>query len=1031
MAASPTPLRIAAVLFVVLPFVLTAEPIHVSGRVQIPAETVQGVSGALVELLPQAGEAPIATTKTDAAGFFELAVPESGCFRVRMRAAGYLTVENPFLPLVGDTDLPRVPAFSASDPRVQGIVGQTFDGWVFGAQASPAVPPPQSGFRLVRGNVSNFKDAPAPGSLVWSDGSPAIPCAKAGAKGAFEIRLPASGAARLRAAAAGYLPSEPREPSPPGAKPISLKLEPAGSISGRVVDEAGRPLARVRVEALPDPSSTGEPSRESAAWSRSDGRFRLSALVPGRLYRLTIAEDGFAPASVPVDALPSDRPPVPVRIVLERGASMFGKVINPEGQPVQGAELALTLSEIAMINQGLSRSSAPLAKATSDSKGAFALSHLSPGHFHLRVERKGFVTLSRPDVEVPSRAAKVDLGILTLDRGLAIEGQVTDPSGAPMSGVGVVLILARGERSFSDTEFKNAQTDSEGRFRFEDLRKGARFDISAEHSGYVPVAVRSVEAPTLEPLRIEMKAGRTLAGRVRGPAGEPVPKADLYLQLDTTVRTATETYREIGARSLGTTDEEGRFRCPGIEPGTVEIGVRAQGYAFAQLKGVQIPEESDVEGLEIVLRKGSVLEIRALDSRHQPVPGVVITANRLDPAPLVAQSSLQGRTDDEGRYRLEGLDPGRYDVFARSEQHGHVEASVEITAEGVTRRDLVFPAGVEVSGRVSDEAGVAVPGANLILSPVESDAAVAAVSSADGAFRFPAVSDGTFRLSGYAPGFARTVAPGEVQVAGREVRGLVLQLSRGTTLTGRVLGLDPEEREGVSIQAHRMDLTFSQPQMGRTDPEGRYKLANLPPGDWRFTALAGKRSVQETLQLAPGVPEAVLDFRFPTSGFILSGRVIADHAPLAGAQVWASSNGGSFQAVTGPDGVFRLSNLPPGHYSLSVSGPEEGMGTGANVDLDGNREVALDFTTGGLRGTIFAADSGAPVANALVHLSGFAPVYLPARTTDAAGGFAVSRLSSGTYRVFVQKEGFAPAQVDVKVPPGAVGTVRIELKPAP
>ncbi len=107
------------------------------------------------------------------------------------------------------------------------------------------------------------------------------------------------------------------------------------------------------------------------------------------------------------------------------------------------------------------------------------------------------------------------------------------------------------------------------------------------------------------------------------------------------------------------------------------------------------------------------------------------------------------------------------------------------------------------------------------------------------------------------------------------------------------------------------------------------------------------------------------------------------------------------------------------------------MGTGANVDLDGNREVALDFTTGGLRGTIFAADSGAPVANALVHLSGFAPVYLPARTTDAAGGFAVSRLSSGTYRVFVQKEGFAPAQVDVKVPPGAVGTVRIELKPAP
>src|SRR4029077_1856700 len=103
------PVRLAALLGMALPLVLPAEPIRVSGRVMAAGpKLIEGQ----VELFPQRGTAPVATAKTDAAGFFELTVPESGCFRARVQAPGYATLEKSFLPVAEETELalPLVPA---------------------------------------------------------------------------------------------------------------------------------------------------------------------------------------------------------------------------------------------------------------------------------------------------------------------------------------------------------------------------------------------------------------------------------------------------------------------------------------------------------------------------------------------------------------------------------------------------------------------------------------------------------------------------------------------------------------------------------------------------------------------------------------------------------------------------------------------------------------------------------------------------------------------------------------------------------
>src|SRR6476661_470019 len=117
-------LRLVALLALAPPPGLGAQPVQVTGRVF--KDGGQGLSGARVEILPAhedpaesvrrlregGGPAPLATALTDADGFFRIAA-RSGGFRVEIRADGYLPMENRFVPLVEDTDLPPVQLYPA------------------------------------------------------------------------------------------------------------------------------------------------------------------------------------------------------------------------------------------------------------------------------------------------------------------------------------------------------------------------------------------------------------------------------------------------------------------------------------------------------------------------------------------------------------------------------------------------------------------------------------------------------------------------------------------------------------------------------------------------------------------------------------------------------------------------------------------------------------------------------------------------------------------------------------------------------
>src|SRR3954470_13171905 len=121
------------------------EPIRIGGQIRSP-DTSQGAADVQIELLPAwegYAEAvrrlretteprPLATAHTDQEGFYEIAVPEAGAYRLRLRAAGYMTEEILLDPLIEDTDLepntlaPAEPA----DIRVISTDGKALPGLV-------------------------------------------------------------------------------------------------------------------------------------------------------------------------------------------------------------------------------------------------------------------------------------------------------------------------------------------------------------------------------------------------------------------------------------------------------------------------------------------------------------------------------------------------------------------------------------------------------------------------------------------------------------------------------------------------------------------------------------------------------------------------------------------------------------------------------------------------------------------------------------------------------------------------------------
>ncbi len=873
--------------------------------------------------------------------------------------------------------------------------------------------------QLVGRVVAASDGQPLRRALVWPRHDPGT-FVLTDAQGGYELSMPPYPRFSVAALASGYVRRSVRAQGGmhSNERAHALALEPSFEVSGQVVDAAGQPVSEVALAVF----DAGGAASASRALSDARGAFRLTGLgaVPAKA---VARKDGFSPvtAGIPKDALASRRldsgPFKSLRLVLHRSRGGFGRVLDGEERPISGAEVRVSAFGVSAAEH-----TEPVTAST-DEEGWFEVAALPGTRIDLEARAPGYSALRIRGVEVPpapdpaeektsSSAPELepdpaDLGTLILIPGARIAGRVTDPEGRSIAEAEIRIrdtaeagVTAPG-RAFHEVEV-SAVSDTRGRFRLQDLESGRKLWVETRHPHHLPTLLRDVTPPLDEPITIVLEPAASVRGRVLTTREDPIAGAQVTLIAAPSRVGEVVPRGRAGSRST-VADEEGRFVITGVVPGNLEIMADAEGFQpSSPVRLVAEPRES-VGGIRLTLARGAGVEGRVFDEEGEPVAGAAVRLR-----------SRRGVSDVHGRFHLTGttLGPGTLRVehseFKRYQQEVLVEAAGNVL-------EIVLERGLVASGRVVDERGEPVPGAQLALERRDwrDPRRHETVSGVDGRFQVSGVVDGAYDLEAGASGYSSKHLEAALRIAGESVTDLEVVLERGGSVVGEVLGLDFEELLSVEVTAE----SGPRVEAGTVDHEGTYRVANLAPGNWLVKAslAGGQRQASRHVVIREAAQELRRDLEF--DGVTLSGIVTYDGQPLPDTRVTASGRAISTRrsTVTDYQGAFELQDLEPATYRLSVSNQRELLNHTREVSVLSSRDVRIDLESAAVRGRVVTKRDSRPIDGALVIMTqllggGGEIGSMVSLVADAEGAFSVSRLTPGRYRLEARKDSYAPSE---------------------
>jgi hypothetical protein len=112
------------------------------------------------------------------------------------------------------------------------------------------------------------------------------------------------------------------------------------------------------------------------------------------------------------------------------------------------------------------------------------------------------------------------------------------------------------------------------------------------------------------------------------------------------------------------TFQHGSFRLERLVPGSYVLMASTQGRPPARSDPIDVRASAVTDGVRIVIAAGGVVVGRVVDDRRAPVAGADL---RFDLVSAVAGTDASAKTDDSGRYRLEGAPRGPFTLRAQKD----------------------------------------------------------------------------------------------------------------------------------------------------------------------------------------------------------------------------------------------------------------------------------------------------------------------------------------------------------------------------
>jgi hypothetical protein len=687
-----------------------------------------------------------------------------------------------------------------------------------------------------------------------------------------------------------------------------------------------------------------------------DGRFSFGSLAAGT-YTVSAAKTGFAPSLLAgpgskrsVAVLVRDGAEVrDVVVTLARGAVLAGRVADDLGEPVNN----ITVFIEQLVENGGARSTRDRRTVQTNDLGEYRLGSLAEGVY----------VVSRLAPQPPQI---IQSGGRTIAVSPPIAARLGPQDGPPR-------LFFPNAATLADAEPITLKAGEERR----------SVDVPGPRPQPALTDLARAADPTVWLVDPNARATGAIRGRVLGPAG-PLVEAEVRIAGDT-----------IRAMPPVFTDTLGQYEFADLPAGTYTVSARKNRYlprefgqegAAARGTRLMLAVDERRDRVDIRLPMTSAITGQLTDEYGDAVEGVSVRLHQIrfmagGRRLVEASGASSSRTDDQGRFRISGLQPGAFVVAAYAGQLVFGQPDIpDIPGYATT----YFPGTPNASELrlVPVAASQDVDGLNFSLSriPTAAISGVAQTSSGepitgglvlgssrraggiamspvgariqpDGSFTFPNVPPGRYVIQAYR-GRLRPPAEGEfaalpVTVSGSDVGGLFVTTSPGSKVSGRVTfdGGQPPTSRAVDISTVaadpdsapfdgnfaradiHADWTF---EMNGISGVRRLRLLRAPRGWGLKRILVGGVDATDTPLTFGTEDDSLTDVEVVLTDRIteIDGSVSDDrNRPVADARVLAFSADSDLwydrsrfvkMVSTSADGSFSIADLPPGVYFVAA-----------------------------------------------------------------------------------------------------------------
>jgi Carboxypeptidase regulatory-like domain len=533
------------------------------------------------------------------------------------------------------------------------------------------------------------------------------------------------------------------------------------------------------------------------------------------------------------------------------------------------------------------------------------------------------------------------------------------------------------------------------------------------------------------------------------------------------------------------TGKNGTFMFHGIGQGKYTL--RASHHKSSSMPTSQLIDAGTgwLPPYKLNLDSGGFVEGQVVDDTGRALAGAPVEVVTMPSDDLPEAVSA----DNNGRFAMGPLPPGRYQIIARVPDHTQMESpDLRVRPDLTSSVKLKLSRAARLLGRVVDEKGQPVPGVSVTgmtasgratasdeltvligTLPLAAEAAgLPGQSMTKPAKVRTATTDprGRFVLDEMPPGRIRLdiAHPDRLPVrreaidltaGGRmDVGDLVLQ--SGALLAGRVLDESGQPIEGARVEARPTNKGL--PVRMASDRDGNFSL-RVPGGDYALVARAASHASGSlfAVHAVPGEASKPIELRLPRADGTIEGYVrdtngkpiprvnvsvltIPPGKPPSAGTPWrpraAAEVGGKGQLLTLASaasdwgGKFKLIGLPRGTVILEARHPEWPAQAVA-ADVGGRAELQLS-RPGGIDGEVREKGSGAFISHYNMDVIG-PEGRRPDRVDKQGAGFSMMGLQPGRWVVKVSATGYGPVEQVLEVPPGlskrepSLQGMRIEL----